>query len=835
MTSITPEVFDAGTPAEKELLKRLVAMIPHPSVQTDISTEAVRNISEIVGEMLAVVNPGQIIRVCCILTDLLVLVKDIEAKYLLFERLVSIQKEVIASKIQRRLCKAAFALLHGEWFNDDNPASKKLGLELLAFLFKHNLEYFTFIVKKLVNQHANGKALCFEMYTGLHDIPLQPPHASSIALIEWCVNQSSSSSFILSLIKLLVKHTKIFDAMARPTRKAIFAEACHALKTFDNHEKFVILQFFSKIDKIYLQPEIQLMLENEQFSPKLQNEAERYTFSTKGALLACLENEQPQIRLGCLRLLSKFSLDKDFSVLVKLSKLFFYFYNDEDIRIRIFSMRIDLKMKKHALQQNVNIDAMEVKEKVYHYEYLAHDKSESIRSISYKLISLVKIDYEDSLPWFYKILEIFQNCLDQRKKGKDEVAKIKKSFFKFLQGNNLKLGKIFVDKQSNIVKNTLANAEESEKKNPTTTKAAILFFLENHSEVYILKGLGFSSEGRWAVGSFLNSFFGSLRKKTCVTQNSQKVPAKGPVRFFSESFTEFIADFEDDDFLSLGNTNYSEYILSMLKDVSTGLIKNFDQPLKKGDFEQFDYCLVTLAKKRLLFKLAFCALEFTPLSADVKSILSLMIKLLIALNVLKVTAAEFSPEKNPMSIYKEQVTKKLAGLITSGVVNEFKWIEETLSLTDTHSMYQSVSKSIEHIASRIRDAEPGIRKLVFRLRRCYLSLESSPKVFCRDDAYEIVTFKIQFRKGGQSRLPIKLMRRENDSQAQILDLELEEDNETPVTTFTQNERVFFDALADRTNAVTYTLVKALSGKVSYPVSNSVTIIFTNSARALSNV
>jgi hypothetical protein len=735
-----------------------------------------------------------------------------------------------SNKSQKVISKAAFAVILDEDVNFANPGTKKFIFALLGYMMVNYFDFFAEAIKVIVKTHADGKIICLDYYSNLPELAIRSPHSNIMANIQWIIHAPSPSQSTISLVRLLTVHSHLLSFIGPADLTDIFAEACHALKTFDQEHKVIILSFMAKLPKPFFRKHLMATLDNEEFNIKIGTAQEAYSFSMRGSLLNCLENELAAIRLACLRILAKFNSDQDFSLLIKLSRLFFYFYNDEDLRIRIFAMSVDLRLKKSTLRRNIDIDILNLKDKVYHYEYLAHDKTESIRCLSYKLLSLIKYDYEEGLVWFYKTVDIFQNCLEQRKKQKDELVKIKKAFLKLLKNNSGKFGKMFIDKCGTTVKSSIMNFDGLENRGPLAFTVAVLYFLDNNLETFLQNGFTVSEETKTVIGHYLNAFFSSLRQKTLLlATTSQRLATRAKDLFFSEPFDSFLRTIETDALSFHSQSNGSDVITSVLSDLADGLTKYFQTPIKNGQSSELELYILMYAKKASVFKFAYLLVELSDLHVEARLLLENLLALLVVIHSLKTFYRTTDRAKTLQTVFIETVMPKFKAIFDANLLNMKMKAFGLLPANENNKLMKMLAEEINETIAKIKSMESNLQKSSCKIKRMQLSLVNSPKTLCQNNAFEIVKFKADFKKGSIGKLPLKMLKAINKTETQICEIEADSSEGQTTMIFALNERIDFGPENQSRLLVTYRLVRQLSEKLAYPVSNEVAVEFINSA------
>lgn len=819
--------------AISEFAQTVLRLAPHPPAVSGLAYLEVQSIVEKALMCSNFSDTQSVVILVKIVCDLFVISPSIEIKTAFWECLQSLESRHSSNKSQKIISKAALAVVSDEELNLNSPGVKKLTFDLLGYMMANYFDFFSEAIKVIIRNHSEGKIMCLDFYANLQELNIRSQHSNLLANIQWIVHVPCPCQSTISLVRLLTVHSHLMSFIGPADLIDIFAEACHALKTFDQDHKVIILNFMAKLPKPFLRKHLMVTLDNEEFNIKISTAQEAYAFSMKGALLNCLENELSAIRLTCLRILAKFSSDQDFSLLIKLSRLLFYFYNDEDLKIRMFAMSVDLRLKKSSLRRNIDIDILNLKDKVYHYEYLAHDKTESIRCLSYKLLSLIKYDFEEGLVWFYKTLDIFQQCLDQRRKQKDESLKIKKAFLKLLKTNSGKFGKIFIEKCATVVKSTLMNFDGLENRGPLASTVAVLYFLDVNLDTFLQNGFHISEETKSVISHFLNAFFSFLRQKSLMLITPPKPQARTNDNFFAEPFESFLKTIESEGLFLQGSSNCSELITNILSDFSQGLVKYFQNPIKAGQDSQLELYLLMYAKKSSAFKLAYLLVELSDLHVEGRQLLENLLGLVIALHSLKVHLRISDKSKSLHTTFTELVKPKFKKIFDANLITPKLKVFGLMAINESASLMKTLTDEIGEAIAKIKTMESTLRRSTCKLKRVQLSLHSPSKMVCSNNAFETMKFKAEFKKSSIGKLPLKMQKTDDDGHVYTFEVENDASEGQTTFTFSQNQRIFFKPESKSNLLVSYTLVRQLSDKLIYPVSNEVSVKFINSATRLS--
>lgn len=236
------------------------------------------------------------------------------------------------------------------------------------------------------------------------------------------------------------------EAIPADAQQLLFFQSCLLLKHFDIHYKKVVLEFMHGLKPDFLRKHLKAMITSTKYSKGVEGSPLDFAFNVDGSLLNCMEAELPFIRHLCLLILKKLSQQVDTATYLHISTLLFYFYNDEDLLIRIEALELDHRIRNRLAKRSIFLNEGEIRNKVFHYAALVQDGNERVRKIALKILSKMRISNVANADVFFKLLQAFGAAVAPQIASGSVPPYLRGFLAKFLETNKA-LGQLLVKHQ----------------------------------------------------------------------------------------------------------------------------------------------------------------------------------------------------------------------------------------------------------------------------------------------------------------------------------------------------------------------------------------------------
>jgi hypothetical protein len=269
-------------------------------------------------------------------------------------------------------------------------------------------------------------------------------------------------------------------------QQLLFFQSCLLLKHFDVYYKKVVLDFIHGLKPEFLRKHLKSMITSTKYSKGVTGSPLDFAFNVDGSLLNCMEAELPFIRHLCLLILKKLSQQVDTATYLHISTLLFYFYNDEDLLIRIEALELDHRIRSRLAKRNIYLNEGEIRNKVFHYAALVQDGNERVRKVALKILSKMRISNISNADVFFKLLQAFGAAVAPQLASGSVPPYLRGFLAKFLETNKA-LGQLLVKHQWELFRPIREGTVDPQELSEWPKSIALTSFLLENKDDWLLQ------------------------------------------------------------------------------------------------------------------------------------------------------------------------------------------------------------------------------------------------------------------------------------------------------------------------------------------------------------